>query len=89
MPTHGKIRLFGKSFQNPQIKAETGVLIENPGCFPVSSVYQNLYMQALNLGIVHLKDKAERVLDLVKLTDAVDKKFRKCSLGMKQRLGRL
>ena len=44
-------------------------------------------MQALNLGIVHPEDEVERVLDLVKLTDAADKKFKKCSLGMKQRLG--
>ena len=87
VPTHGKIKLFGKSFKNSQIRAETGVLIENPGCFPGSSIYQNLYMQALNLGIVHPESEIERVLDLVKLTDAKDKKFKKCSLGMKQRIG--
>jgi ABC-2 type transport system ATP-binding protein len=64
-----------------------GVLIENPGCFPNSTVYQNLMMQALNLDVKNPKTEVERVLKLVSMAGAADRKFSKCSLGMKQRLG--
>jgi len=64
-----------------------GVLIENPGCFPNSTVYQNLMMQALNLDIKHPRAEVERVLKLVSMAGAADRKFKQCSLGMKQRLG--
>jgi ABC-2 type transport system ATP-binding protein len=64
-----------------------GVLIENPGCFPGSTVYQNLMMQALNLSIKNPKSEVERVLRLVSMGGAANRKFKECSLGMKQRLG--
>ena len=64
-----------------------GVLIENPGCFPNSTVYQNLMMQALNLDIKKPHDEVRRVLELVSLAGAAGRKFRECSLGMKQRIG--
>jgi len=64
-----------------------GVLIESPGCFPNSTVWQNLMMQALNLGIENPKDEVVRVLKVVSMTGASARKFKECSLGMKQRLG--
>ena len=87
VPSGGEIRLYGKHYTAPGIRARMGVLIENPGCFPGSTVYQNLMMQALNLNIKNPKAEVERVLKLVSMAGAADRKFRQCSLGMKQRLG--
>lgn len=62
-------------------------LIENPACFPNSTVYQNLMMQALNLDVKKPHDEVRRVLELVSLVGAAGRKYKECSLGMKQRLG--
>ena len=87
VPSDGDIRLYGRHYTDAGVRARVGVLIENPGCFPNSTVYQNLFMQALNLDIKHPKAEVERVLKLVSMAGAAGRKFRQCSLGMKQRLG--
>jgi len=87
IPDGGEIRLYGKHYTDAGIRSRMGALIENPGCFPNSTVYQNLMMQALNLDIKNPKAEIERVLKLVSMAGAADRKFRQCSLGMKQRLG--
>jgi len=87
VPSSGEIRLYGKHYTDAGIRARMGVLIENPGSFPGSTVYQNLMMQALNLNIKNPKAEVERVLKLVNMAGAADRKFKQCSLGMKQRLG--
>ena len=88
VPERGsQIRLFGKPYTDSQVRANMGVLIESPGCFPGSSVYQNLYMQALNIGVRHPEQEVERVLKLTRMTGAAGQRFGKCSLGMKQRIG--
>ena len=83
----GQIRLYGRPHTDADVRARMGVLIENPGCFPNSTVYQNLFMQALNLGLKDPHVEVERVLGLVRMTGAAGRKFKQCSLGMKQRLG--
>jgi len=87
VPSGGEIRLYGKHYTDAGVRARMGVLIENPGCFPGSTVYQNLMMQALNLNIKNPKAEIERVLKLVSMTGSANRKFKECSLGMKQRLG--
>lgn len=87
VPTSGEIKLYGKDYNDPGVRARIGVLIENPGCFPNSTVYQNLFMQALNLNLPNPKEEVERVLKLVSMAGSADRKFRHCSLGMKQRIG--
>jgi ABC-2 type transport system ATP-binding protein len=87
VPNQGTILLNDKPYTDPLIRSQIGVLIENPGCFPNSTVYQNLMMQALNLGVAHPKEEVERVLKLVSMVGAAGRKFKECSLGMKQRLG--
>ena len=83
----GKIRLFGKAHTDPGVRVRVGALIENPGCFPGSSVYQNLVMQCINLGIENRDEEIRRVLRIVRMEDNAQLKFKKCSLGMKQRIG--
>ena len=49
VPDSGEIKLFGKNYTDAGIRMRIGALIENAGCFPNSSVWANLMMQALNL----------------------------------------
>lgn len=87
VPTAGDIRLFGKPYTDADVRFRMGVLIESPACFPNSTVYQNLMMQALNLDLKHPEEEVCRVLSLVSMRGAANRKFKECSLGMKQRLG--
>ena len=85
----GRIRLFDRRHTDSGVRLRVGALIENAGCFPSSSIYQNLKMQAINLGIPSAAADAEirRVLRIVRMEDQAALRFRKCSLGMKQRVG--
>ncbi len=83
----GSIKLFGKDFTDAGVRVRVGALIENAGCFPNSSVYQNLRMQTINLGLEDPDDQIRRVLEIVRMEDNANLKFKKCSLGMKQRIG--
>ena len=87
VPDGGKIKLFGKKYTDPGVRVRVGALIENAGCFPGSSVYQNLMMQCINLGIENPDDEIHRVLKIVRMEDNAGIKFKSCSLGMKQRIG--
>ena len=83
----GEIRLFGREYTDPGVRVRVGALIENAGCFPGSSVYQNLMMQAINLGLEDPDTEIMRVLRIVRMEDNAELKFKRCSLGMKQRIG--
>ena len=87
VPDGGDIKLFGKDYTDPGVRVRVGALIENAGCFPGSSVYQNLKMQCLNLGIENADEEIRRVLTIVRMDDNANLKFKSCSLGMKQRIG--
>ena len=83
----GEVKLFGKEHTDPGVRVRVGALIEDPGCFPGSSVYQNLVMQCINLGIENRDEEIRRVLEIVRMEEHAGLKFKKCSLGMKQRIG--
>lgn len=87
VPDRGKIRLFDKSYKDAGVRARVGALIENTGCFPNSSVWDNLMMQAINLGLTDRAGEIDRVLRIVRMEDNARLKFKKYSLGMKQRIG--
>ena len=87
VPNGGKIKLFGKNYTDPGVRVRVGALIENAGCFPNSSVYQNLRMQTINLGLENPDEEIDRVLRIVRMEDSARIKFKSCSLGMKQRIG--
>lgn len=83
----GEFSIFSK--KGTAIKNEKrriGCLIENPAFFGSLTAYQNLKYYALQKGITDSK-QIEEVLSLVSLTEVRNKKYRKFSLGMKQRLG--
>ena len=87
VPDSGEIKLFGKDYTDPGVRVRVGALIENAGCFPGSSVYQNLMMQAINLNLENRDEEIRRVLEIVRMEDSANIKFKNCSLGMKQRIG--
>lgn len=83
----GKIKLFGRNYNDAGVRVRVGALIENAGCFPNSSVWDNLMMQTINLGLKHREDEIKRVLKIVRMEENAHIKFKSCSLGMKQRIG--
>ncbi|MBQ8800559.1 MAG: ATP-binding cassette domain-containing protein [Lachnospiraceae bacterium] len=88
IPTSGgTIKLYGKDYKDEAVRAKVGVLIEAPGCFPGLSVWENMMLQATNLGIEEAEKEVVRVLKRVRMEGAAGNKFKNCSLGMKQRVG--
>lgn len=87
VPDNGNIKLFGKDYRDAGVRVRVGALIENAGCFPNSTVYQNLMMQAINLSLENPDEEINRVLRIVRMEDSARTKFKSCSLGMKQRIG--
>ncbi len=87
VPDGGEIKLFGKDHKDAGVRVRVGALIENAGCFPSSTVYQNLKMQAINLGLKNADEEITRVLKIVRMQASAKIKFKSCSLGMKQRIG--
>ncbi len=83
----GDFEIFSKKGKDAeQEKKRIGCLIENPAFFGGMTAYQNLKYYALQKGITDEK-QIDEALSLVNLTDVRNKKFKKFSLGMKQRLG--
>ncbi len=85
--TSGSVKIFDKDADDIDVRAKMGVLIEAPGCFPNLTVWNNLIIQATNLGIEDKKKAVREVLQLVRMEGSASNKFKNCSLGMKQRIG--
>ncbi len=86
-PSGGEIKLWGKDYRDQGVRSQIGVLIESPGCFPNTTVWNNMKLQAANLGLKNENEEIRRVLHLVRMDGAAGNKFKNCSLGMKQRIG--
>ena len=87
LPSGGEVKLFGKDYTDPDIRAKIGVLIEQPGCFPNYSIWNNMMLQAANLGIRNAEEEVRKVLKVVHMEGSASNKYKNCSLGMKQRIG--
>ena len=87
LPSAGEIKIdgeiLGKDISFPQ---SAGIFIEKPGFLDSYSGFQNLAMLASIKKIVGGTEVKE-VLKRVGLQDVMHKKYRKYSLGMKQKLG--
>ena len=55
----GTVKLYGKPHTDGDIRAEMGVLIEAPGCFPGLSVWNNMMLQAANLRIKNAEQEVK------------------------------
>ena len=86
-PTEGRVvvdgAVLGKDTASPP---SLGVLLEAPAFLPSYTGYDNLRLLAAVKGTAGPRD-IETALARVGLQDAQGKKYRKYSLGMKQRLG--
>lgn len=84
-PTSGSIELFDSKNLN-KARRKIGTVIEAPAFIPHLSARQNMLIQWTLLGS---KDKSiiDETLKLVGLDNVGNKKVKKFSLGMKQRLG--
>ena len=88
IPTSGgSIKLYGRDYTDPAVRAKLGVLIEAPGCFPGLTVWDNMMLQAANLSIPNATEEVIKVLKMVRMEGAAGNKYKNCSLGMKQRVG--
>lgn len=85
--TGGTVKIFGREQNDVDVRAKMGVLIEAPGCFSNYSVWNNMMLQAANLGIKNAEQEVVKVLKLVRMEGAASNKYKNCSLGMKQRIG--
>ncbi|MDE5584009.1 MAG: ATP-binding cassette domain-containing protein, partial [Ruminococcus sp.] len=74
VPDEGSIKLFGKDYTDAGVRIRVGALIENAGCFPNSSVWDNLMMQAINLGLSDRFGEIDRVLNIVRMEREFDRK---------------
>lgn len=86
-PSGGQVKLFGREHTDADVRAKVGVLIEEPGCFPNYSVWNNMMLQAANLSIKNAEQEVVKVLKMVRMEGAASNKYKNCSLGMKQRIG--
>ncbi len=84
--TKGSFSLFGSEKELTESKRKIGCLIESPAFFDNLTAYQNLKYYSIQKGIVDEK-QIDKVLKAVDLYKEKNKKFKKFSLGMKQRLG--
>lgn len=84
----GEIEIFGKTNEEDKIREHKriGNIIETPGFYSYLSAKKNLEYYRVQRGIVG-KKSIDEVLELVGLGDVGNLKFKKFSLGMKQRLG--
>lgn len=86
-PTSGKVDINGKElWKNMTFPESIGVLIENPSFIDRYTGYQNLKLLADIKGIIGKKEIYEAI-SKVGLEPEDKRKFRKYSLGMKQKLG--
>ncbi len=85
--TSGEVKIYDREHTDADARANMGVLIEAPGCFPNLTVWNNLMIQATNLSIKDKANAVRKVLTMVRMEGAAGNKFKNCSLGMKQRIG--
>ncbi|MBX6764461.1 MAG: ABC transporter ATP-binding protein [Rubrobacteraceae bacterium] len=86
-PTAGEARVLGQRPGDPAVLSRIGSLVETPAFYPFLSGMDNLRGVASYAGIRAGRGRLREVLEQVGLGKSARTKFRKYSLGMKQRLG--
>lgn len=86
-PTSGSIMVNGYDVTKKREKAllKIGAMVEAPCFYRGLTGYKNLVLTANLFGLP--ESRVDEVLEMVRMTDAKDKKVSNYSLGMKQRLG--
>ena len=84
-PSSGTARVLGKKPGDPEGLSRVGALVESPAFYPYLSGKDNLRVMARYSGVPYWR--VDEALITVELQGRAKDKFRKYSLGMKQRLG--
>jgi len=84
-PSSGTATVLGEEPGAPAGLAKIGALVESPAFYPYLSGRDNLRVMARYAGAP--RSRIPEVLEQVELSGRANDKFRKYSLGMKQRLG--
>jgi ABC-2 type transport system ATP-binding protein len=84
-PTAGTASVLGRPAGRPDVTDRVGALVEGPGFYPYLSGRDNLRVLAQARGLAD--GFVDDALVRVDLTDRGDDKYKRYSLGMKQRLG--
>ena len=84
-PTAGSASVLGRPAGRSEVTERVGALIEGPGFFPYLSGRDNLRVLARTQGLNNTV--VDGALERVDLADRGDDKYKRYSLGMKQRLG--
>lgn len=87
-PTSGRVLLFGKELRRSflDVTPRLGALLEQPAFVPYLSGRRNLELLAV-ASAIRDRSRVSRVLDIVQLGEAGDRKFGTYSQGMRQSLG--
>lgn len=86
-PTSGTYSIMGKenAREIEKVRKNIGSIIEEPALYPNYTILKNLELQRMLVGNPD-KSIIDKVLEMVDLSDARNKKARTLSMGMKQRL---
>lgn len=84
-PTRGTAEVLGLTPGSPDGLARTGALVESPAFYPYLSGGGNLKVMARYSGVSNRR--VAEVLETVELSGRAKDRYKKYSLGMKQRLG--
>ena len=84
-PSSGTARVLGRRPGAPEGLARVGALVESPAFYPYLSGKDNLRVMARYAGVPYWR--VDEALMTVELQGRAKDKFKKYSLGMKQRLG--
>jgi len=84
-PSSGTAKVLGEEPGSPDGLQGVGALVESPAFYPYLSGRDNLRVMARYCGVSH--QRVDEVLSQVELAGRARDKFKKYSLGMKQRLG--
>ncbi|MFD3158007.1 ABC transporter ATP-binding protein [Haloimpatiens sp. FM7330] len=87
-PNKGTIKIMGKDVQKQRNEAlrNVGCIVENPDMYNDFTGMQNLRFYADMYGDISQK-RIDEVVELIGLSERINDKVKKYSLGMKQRLG--
>ena len=86
-PTKGEILVFGHHLKpGADVLTRLGALVEGPGFLPHVTGLQNLRLYWQSTGRPQEEARFDEALDIAGLGDAIHRKVRKYSHGMKQRL---
>ncbi len=88
-PTHGSIKLFGKSIQTDReyILSRTGAMVEKPDLYKYLNAIDNMKIFSKYGGLSLSREDIMNQLAVVGLESRAHDKVKKYSQGMKQRLG--